>query len=189
MRLFVAVDLPDDAVADLRAALAPVRAGWPTLRWGDPATWHLTLTFCGEVDERTADNLASRLERAARRHQPIDLAVAGAGAFPRATRAGVFWTGVTGEVDALRRLANSTSAAARRAGIAVDERRYRPHLTLARVSPPGDLRALVDALSSYAGPPWTAREIHLVRSRLGAGEGRRAAHDRLATFPLGGYQA
>ena len=100
----------------------------------------------------------------------------------------MLWTGVTGDVDALRRLADSTSAAARREAIAVDDRRYRPHLTLARVSPATDLRGVADRLTPYAGPQWEAQEIHLVHSRLGAGEGRRARHERIGTWPLA-YQA
>jgi 2'-5' RNA ligase len=58
-------------------------------------------------------------------------------------------------------------AAARRAGCAVDERRYRAHLTVARARHPVDLRGLAAALRPYAGPAWTAPTVALVRSRLG----------------------
>lgn len=88
-------------------------------------------------------------------------------------------------VDDLCTLAASVGAAARRCGIAVDDRPYRPHLTLARGRPGTDLRPLVDALRGYAGTPWTADALHLVRSRLGAGPGGTAAHEVIATWPLG----
>ena len=32
---------------------------------------------------------------------------------------------------------------------------------------PADVRALVDDLSGYQGPTWTAEEIYLIRSTLG----------------------
>jgi 2'-5' RNA ligase len=189
VRLFVAVDPPPEAVTHLRNAASPVRAALatelPGLRWVDPAQWHLTLTFCGDVEERIVERVTRRLERAAQRHPPLALSFRGGGSFPRASRAGVLWVGVAGAVDGLRGVAASTSAAARREGIAVDDRRYRPHLTLARVSTPADLRSAVEALALYSGPAWTASEIHLVQSRLGAGEGNRAVHERVATWPLG----
>jgi 2'-5' RNA ligase len=90
-----------------------------------------------------------------------------------------------GGVDALRRLAGSVAAAARRSGIAVDDRHYRPHLTLARGREGADLRPAVAALAGFAGSPWGADALHLVRSRLGAGPGGTAAHEVVATWPLG----
>jgi RNA 2',3'-cyclic 3'-phosphodiesterase len=87
--------------------------------------------------------------------------------------------------DDLRRLAASVTAAARRCGIALDERPYRPHLTLARSRDGADLRPAVAALAGFAGSPWTADALHLVQSRLGAGPGGTAVHEVVGTWPLG----
>jgi 2'-5' RNA ligase len=210
MRAFVALVPPAGALAELEAAVAPVRAAHPGLRWTPPAQWHLTLAFLGEVDEAVLPELTDRLARAARRHPPAPLALAGGGRFgdrvlwtrvhaapepaaaqvpssvrespasagraPRSDRAGL---------DGLRRLAGSVGAAARRSGIPVDDRPYRPHLTLARTRDGADLLPAVAALSTFAGSPWTADALHLVRSRLGAGPGGTAAHEVVVTWPLG----
>ena len=48
-----------------------------------------------------------------------------------------------------------------------------------------DLRDRVTELSSYDGPVWTASELHLVRSHLGAA----TVHERIATWPLGRSQS
>jgi 2'-5' RNA ligase len=178
VRLFVAVDPPASAVTHLRDRLEPA----PGLRWTDPAQWHLTLTFCGEVDEETAADLTERLARAAGRHAPMELRLSGAGAFSRPARAHALWIGIAGDVDALGRLADSTSAAARRCGIPVEGRRFRAHLTIARASPPRDVRDVVASLGAYNGPSWTASELHLVRSHLGG----KTVHERIATWPLTG---
>jgi 2'-5' RNA ligase len=177
VRLFIAVDPPTEAVAHLREHLDMTAP----LRWTVPAQWHLTLTFCGEVDEHAAQQLSERLGRAAGRAAPMRLRFSGAGAFSRPARAHVLWIGVDGDVDALGKLAMSTSAAARRVGIPVDDRKFRAHLTVARASPPRDLRDLVQQLSSYDGPGWTASEMHLVRSILGP----PTVHERIATWPFG----
>jgi 2'-5' RNA ligase len=168
MRLFVGLAPPAAALDDLDAACAPLRPGREDLRWTSRELWHLTLAFLGEVSEQSLDRLLPRLERAARRHLAFDLSLAGAGAFPGPARANVLWGGLSGDRKALAELAMSVSAGARRAGAPPpDERRYQPHLTLARCRMPADVRPIVDNLSGYQGPAWTAEEIYLIRSTLG----------------------
>jgi RNA 2',3'-cyclic 3'-phosphodiesterase len=190
MRAFVAVVPPAGVLAELAAAVEPVREVSPGLRWTPAAQWHLTLAFLGEVDDAVLPDLTERLARAARRHEPVTLSLRGSGRFGDR----VLWTRVlppresvrsAGRVTPLGRLAASVTAAARRCGIAVDDRPYRPHLTLARGRPGSDLRPAVEALAGFAGSPWTADALHLVRSRLGAGEGGTAAHEIVGTWPLG----
>ena len=203
MRAFVALIPPAAALTELADAVAPVRAAHPDLRWTPPAQWHLTLAFLGEIDDGVLPELAERLARAARRHPPAPLALAGGGRFGDR----VLWTRVQPvpgkwrespasagrvlrsdrpvRIDAVRRLAGSVTAAARRCGIAVDDRPHRPHLTLARGREGADLRPAVAALAAFAGSPWTADALHLVHSRLGVGSGGTAAHEIVGTWPLG----
>jgi 2'-5' RNA ligase len=194
MRLFVAVAVPAEVAGELDSAVAPYRAAWPGLRWTGCDAWHLTLAFLGEVSEKASERLMPRLERAAARHSSLSLSLAGAGAFPGASRARVLWTGVQGDRRALGRLADSVAAGARRAGAlsAEERRRFQPHLTLARCREPVDVRDLLDSLKEHAGPPWTAREIYLIRSHLpGTGQdgaGRRdngqPRYETLGNWPL-----
>jgi 2'-5' RNA ligase len=182
MRLFVAVSPPDHAVAELRSATAAMRSAHPQPRWTPPDQWHLTVAFLGEVGDEARADLSARLGRTAARHPPMRLALHGAGRFGDR----VLWTGVAGDVGALRGLAASVRAAARRTGIAVEDRPYQPHLTLAFGRDGADLRPLVAALSGFAGSTWTAGELHLVRSHLGAGPGRPSRYEAISTWPLTG---
>ncbi|MBW0089478.1 RNA 2',3'-cyclic phosphodiesterase [Pseudonocardia sp. KRD-184] len=182
MRSFVALLPPPDALDELAEAVAAL-PDEPRLRWTPPAQWHLTLAFLGEVDGPTRDRLVERLARAARRHPPVELALAGGGRFGDR----VLWTRVDGDRAALRLLAGSVRAAARKVGLPVEDRPYRPHLTLARVRPPApDLRPFAEALAGFAGRPWTATALHLVRSDLGAGPGGTARHEVVGTWELAG---
>lgn len=169
MRLFVALTPPPAVVSGLEAAVAPLRGQWPGLRWTGRDDWHVTLAFLGETGAPAADRLAPRLERAAVRHHPLQLALAGAGAFPSAARARVLWCGLSGDLAELGGLAASVEAAARRAGAAPagTGRAFRPHLTLARGRAPADARALVRTLSTFQGQVWTAGRLHLIHSRPG----------------------
>ena len=255
MRAFVALTPPAAALAELEAAVAPLRAAHPGLRWTPAMHRHLTLAFLGEIDERVLPELTERLARAARRHGPLRLALGGGGRFGdrvlwtrvrpappaddpavpsprvarstpassasdpdefrvppgelrvppgelgvppggsgaparRVARSGAASDGAgragTANADALRRLAASGGAAARRSGIAIDDRPYRPHLTLARSRGNVDLHWAADALARFVGSAWTAQAVHLFRSRLGAGPGGTAAHEVIGTWPLGG---
>jgi 2'-5' RNA ligase len=171
VRLFVALRLPAEVVADVAARVDPLTPDWPGLRWVAPEHWHLTLAFLGEVDDRALANLRPRLGRASGRCPPLQLALAGAGSFPRrADRARVVWLGVTGDIAPAGRLAGSVAAAGRRAGLAVDKRPWRAHLTLARSRAQAgvDAQDLVGRLGGYVGSPWQAAQMSLLRSHLGS---------------------
>ena len=174
MRLFVAVTPPRAVLLEVRAAVDALKRGNTPgvnalLRWTRPETWHITVAFYGEVSEEKAADLVDRLGRVAARTTPMELSLAGAGRFgPRA-----LWFGVQGQCDRLGRLAEAAGAAARRCHIRVEDRPYRPHLTLARVNGvprgtahddqtgPLDLAPIVDRLRTFRSPGWLAGEIEL----------------------------
>jgi 2'-5' RNA ligase len=185
MRLFVALTPPQDALAELDAAVAPFRPQWPGLRWASIDRWHVTLAFLGQVDESRVDGLRERLERAAGRHHALQLQIGRCGAFPSAGRARVLWAHIAGEpaaLEGLRGLASSVAAGARRAGAPPpDEGRcYRPHLTLARCRQPANLKSLVESLSGIAGKAWTATDVELILSKTGP----QPTYETIGTWPL-----
>jgi 2'-5' RNA ligase len=183
MRLFVAIEPPASVLTDLAAAIEPLQAAAPELRWTSRTAWHLTLAFLGDVDEGVLPELTARLERAARRHPPQLLAIEGAGAFPSPVRARVLWAGIRADNRALASLAASVAAGARRAGAppADEGRKYRAHLTLARCREPANVAGLTAALAGFSTTGWTARSVHLVRSQLG---GREPRYDDVGEWPL-----
>ncbi|MFF5501306.1 RNA 2',3'-cyclic phosphodiesterase [Streptomyces roseolus] len=188
MRVFAAVLPPAGALAELAAAVDALRAlpGAEALRWTSPPGWHFTLAFMGEVDEGLLPDLRARLARAARRTEPFGLRLHGAGHFGGR----VLWTGAAGDLDALRRLAERADAAARRAGIPMEEhRRYRPHLTIARARGEGAEPApFVAALDGFEGTRWEVGELALVRSNLPVGgvAGEQPRYETVEAWPLEG---
>ncbi|MFF5208014.1 RNA 2',3'-cyclic phosphodiesterase [Streptosporangium sp. NPDC000396] len=181
MRLFVGLLPPQRTRDELLRALEPHRAAWSELRWLDSENWHVTLSFLGEVPERVMPELETRLARAASRYAPMTLSFTGAGAFPSARRARVFWTGLDGPRPELVRLADSLGAGAQRAGaVQADRRRFRPHLTLARSRAETDVHRLIEAFGPFAGTAWEAGAVHLVRSHLGAA----VRYETIAEYPL-----
>jgi 2'-5' RNA ligase len=185
MRLFVALSPPPEALAEVAEVVASHRDEWPDLRWVARETWHVTMTFLGEVPEDTLPGLEVRLARAANRYPPMTLSFGGGGAFPSAGRARVVWLGLHGGGSPLSRLAASLAAGAQRAGaVQTDRKPFHPHLTLARSRPRTGLDAgpLVDSLSSFTGTPWRADAVELVRSHLGP----PVRYETLGSWPLAG---
>lgn len=193
MRLFVALWPPPDVIAELDELIRRLKAtppeppvdrgaSSPALRWAGPEHWHLTVAFLGEVADSLLPELQRRLARVSARHPPLTLQFGGAGRFGDR----ILFTRVAGDREPLQHLAASSAAAARRCGLAIEERRYHPHLTLARVRPGTQLRPLVTALQDYRGTAWTAFTLELVRSRLGAGPAGTSAYQTIGSWPLTG---
>ncbi|MEV7284467.1 RNA 2',3'-cyclic phosphodiesterase [Streptomyces sp. NPDC093252] len=191
MRLFAAVLPPPgpvvDALADEVAALRRLPGG-EALRWTDPAGWHFTLAFYGEVDDGVVPELSARLARAAGRTPPFALAVRGGGQFGHGR---ALWAGAEGDLVVLRRLAERAEAAGRRAGAGhAEHRRYRPHLTLARArgGAPPDVGSYVAALEGFGGVEWRVGDIALVRSNPPAPgvPGARPRYEVVGRWGLGG---
>jgi 2'-5' RNA ligase len=179
VRLFVALAVPESARGALVAAVAPLRAAHPDLRWTRPAGWHLTLAFlgAGSVGDRVRAQLA--VGRAAATAAPVDLAIDG-----RLGRFGdrVLWAHVRDRDAGLAALADAVRIALVDHGFAVDDRAFRAHLTLARGRT--GQRLPPDRRITGSGVParWTASTVALIDSRPGADGNRYRA---VATWPLG----
>ena len=179
MRLFAAVALPDDVVADLDDVISRHRDD--VLAWTLPEQWHITLAFYGQVEDLRVPDLKGRLTRAAKRYPVMSLALAGAGRFDERT----LWLGCSGDIATLRTVARSVSAAGRvGASSADDPFRFRAHVTLARARRPVDLRPYVAALDAFRSRFWTVDAVSLVRSHLGAGAERRSRYETLSMHPF-----
>jgi 2'-5' RNA ligase len=181
MRLFVAIAPPDEALAQLDAAVAPHRAEWPALRWAKPERWHLTLAFLGDVDEAAVATLHERFAQAATAHPTLDLALYGTGTFPCDRRAHVLWAGVIGARRELCALSDAVADAAKAASSDTAAGPMHPHLTLARTRTLQDLRPLRVRFADFHGMSWQASEFRLIQSTLGA----QARYRTLAGYPLG----
>ncbi|MDX3385141.1 RNA 2',3'-cyclic phosphodiesterase [Streptomyces niveiscabiei] len=187
MRLFAAVLPPDRVRAELDAVVGELRTlpGADALRWTGREGWHFTLAFYGDVDDDAVPELSARLERAAGRTEPFELAVRGGGQFGQGR---VVWAGAAGEVAALRLLADRAEAAGRRAGVEMEHRRYKPHLTLARGREGVAPEAYVGALGRFSGRGWRVGELALMRSELPRSgvAGERPRYEVVGRWGLGG---
>ncbi|WP_370325996.1 RNA 2',3'-cyclic phosphodiesterase [Euzebya sp.] len=183
MRLFWAIGVPERVRVDVEVAVAPLRERWPDLRWTDPATWHLTLAFLGEVDDGLVDSVVGSVRDAVAGSAPVEVRLQAAAGTPGG-RAGIVWLPVA-HTPALDDLAGTVRAACRPLAPADESRPFRGHLTLARIprSVPGTGPLTRAVATAYAGPDvaWTADSVTLTASRTRPGG---AAHQDVAEVHL-----
>lgn len=175
-RLFVAVDLPDEAKKDL-SALCQGLAG---VRWLPAEHLHLTLRFIGEVDDALAGAIRQGLS--GENLAPFVCRLQGVGRFPPKGRPRVLWAGVRAE-EGLLRLQRTVEMAARGMGLAPEERAPRFHITLARLKdmPPAPVANYLARHDQFQSEPFTVQAFHLYASLLTS---KGAIHTRVRSYPL-----
>jgi RNA 2',3'-cyclic 3'-phosphodiesterase len=182
VRLFVALDVPEQvrsALVDLSARLKKI---CPSARWVRLEGVHITLKFIGEVPTEKAQKIRQVLGELPS-FGPIQLRFAGLGFFPSARHPRVFWAGVEADPK-LAELAAAIETKLEPLGIAPEKRAFHPHLTLARFESPQGTQALSAAVESLGTPEFgseTFTEFHLYQSVL---KRSGAEYTRLVTYTL-----
>lgn len=177
LRLFTALPIP----FDIAETLGRRQTGLPGARWREAEQLHVTLAFYSEVDERRADDLAGELARIP--GGTFEIALSGVGAFGDAHRSHTLWAGVEAN-ERLNVLAGRCKAAAERAGIRMEPRVYRPHVTLAYLKSqtnPDRVGAWIANHNLLLSPPIRVDRFGLYSSTL-TGDGSVYALER--EYPL-----
>jgi len=189
LRTFVAVELPEDALAAVGSAQRALASRLPSraLRWTRPEGIHLTLKFLGDTPADAVPEIGRRLGNALSGLPGFSLSLAALGVFPSTQAPRVVWIGLSGDLPSLLEAQRRVEAAISTLGYPTERRPFSPHLTLARVADiasPSESRE-IGAVVEVAAPPPQVRfgvgEVCLIRSELGPGGAR---YSRLAAVPL-----
>jgi 2'-5' RNA ligase len=121
------------------------RAPW---RWIRPENYHFTVKFLGDVPEESLPALHEAARRSASLARPFRLSMGGIGAFPDLDRPRVIYYGIDSGFGQLRDLAGLIEDECEKIGFARERRRFRAHLTLARVKKPVP-REVLDILRGF----------------------------------------
>lgn len=171
MRLFVAVDLPDELTDEFEAVQDELREA-AGLTFTDPTQAHVTVKFLGETDSGRIDAVTTTLETAIddAAVDPFECTVGGIGAFPSHEYISVVWAGVRpGAGDrALTRLHESVERETIAIGFEPDSHEFTPHFTLARMKDARGKELVQEALETLDPTIGTfeVRELRLKESTL-----------------------
>ncbi len=180
MRVFVALDIPDEVRQALGSLVAQLERTCRGARWVRVAGLHLTLKFIGEVQPEMVERIQAELATI-RLAAPVEMTFRDVGFFPNERRPRVFWVGISATPN-LAELAGEIERRLEPLGIPREQRAFRPHLTLARFKSAEGLERLREALQSLGQLEFGATrtgEVHLYRSQLKPGG---AEYTRLKTF-------
>ena len=121
------------------------RAPW---RWIRPENYHFTLKFLGEVDAGLVEPLRGAARAAASRVRPFRLKMGAIGGFPKLEKPRVIFYGIEEGFVPLRDLAGRIEEECADIGFAREKRKFKAHLTLARVKRPVP-DDVIDLLSAF----------------------------------------
>jgi len=147
-RLFVAVELPDDAkqlcLETITEKLLPLdktrneqQNDVTSVNWVlDPSLFHCTLQFLGSVDGEHIEDLSNQLRKQVQSTAPFSLQLGGLGCFPKhksTQNASVIWLGLDGSTQELKDLASNVMDGTEPLGFCRERRPFSAHVTLGRV--------------------------------------------------------
>lgn len=135
MRLFVAINLPEDVRTVIRELVKDLRVEDDSVRWTPTDNVHLTLKFLGEVAPSLADQVIGVIEETVPGHPAFGLKLSELGAFPNLRRPRVIWVGVEAGVapTVLEAICRDLETRLVPLGFEKEGRRFRPHMTIGRV--------------------------------------------------------
>src|SRR5580693_7683657 len=164
-RLFTALEIPPHVAQ----SLAMMRGGLPGARWIDPANYHLTLRFIGDIDDALAHEIALMLGRVRRMafELRLDRLLSFGGRKPRAVVAAVSPIAVLMELQA------EHERILQRLGLEPEGRKYTPHVTLARLreSSSQQVADYLSARGHFRSASFAVSRFVLFSSRASTGGG------------------
>ena len=193
MRAFVAIDLPDKwrrAFAECGSRTRDALPAWRDVRWTPDENLHITAVFLGEITDEVAGLVTEAFGAAVRDTDPFALTLiepVTGGPTRRAPR--MLWSTFADPSERCTELVRDLRAVAHTHGVPVEDRPFRPHVTLARARRPlplGQLPDYRDILDAHlgCGPDrlMSVGECTLYSSTLS----RQGAHyERLGRLKLG----
>jgi 2'-5' RNA ligase len=178
VRIFCAVELPEDVRARIDAHVARLREATPgTLKisWERAEKLHLTLKFLGEIDAERVEALTRAAGRAAGAAGKFEVSLQETGAFPARGNPRVLWLGLRDDTNRLAQLQAQLEAECERENFPREARPFRPHITIARIRVANAAARHVARLhgeTEFAPATFNLGEFVVMQSRLGAGGSR-----------------
>lgn len=124
MRLFISIDFTEEAKDVLKDAIRQLRRQTRSAGFTREENLHLTLAFIGEVSQDDADDIISIMKQTEMR--PFDISIGGSGHFGE-----LWWVGIN-KKGSLPKLADHLKKQLRDAGFDIDNKKFKPHITIAR---------------------------------------------------------
>ena len=186
MRLFAAIVPPEEARKELAEVVRAAGPDTPELAAVPTAEMLIPVTGFGNVSQRDAVQLVSKLTRAAASWPRPDLRFAGSAALEWPGDENV-WARLDGDVDGALTIGRGVPPAVKTLGFLVDRRAFRPWMAVGSITDHTTapyLERLVDQLDEFKGTMWTLESLSIVR-KVPLDEAGKVEEVVLDEVPLG----
>jgi 2'-5' RNA ligase len=182
MRLFIAVDLPEDIKKKITSIINEIKAKDTDVKFVELENLHITLKFLGEVGDEKKEEINNILSSVAAKFNTFEVETDGLGYFGTPNFIKVLWLGLSSGkeklIELIKELDNKLNY------IRPNEYQPSPHITLGRVQSGKNREVLLKVIEKYRNTEmgkFTAEKIVLKQSTL-TRDG--PVYTDLNTFPL-----
>ncbi len=146
---------------------------------------HTTLKFLGDTDEALVPELVQAIERAAKGVAPLAVTLRGTGVFPSPKRISVIWVGVEG-AGPLAGIAANLERESEALGFPRENRRWEPHVTVARVKGGRNVDRVRAAVEAFANEEFGSSVVDRIRLKRSVLRPEGPEYTTVAEVPLAG---
>lgn len=167
-RVFVAIDISDEARRKVSAYINDLRRRFPKVRvgWEKPEKLHLTMKFLGGVEDEQFGKLIEAVEKTALENLPFKLRITGGGVFPSPKRARILWLGIKDEKGSLLKLNEILENECEKQGFEKENRNFKAHLTIARLKENSNELAETHLRENFYTVEFEVSDVVIYRSEL-----------------------
>lgn len=184
IRTFVAIPIPAPMRKTLSAFIARLKPWSTNVRWLDGDHLHLTLVFLGDIEDSRVAAVCNAVKQVCAQHEPIEVTVAGVGAFPKPEKPRVIWAGIQEGSELVVALREAIASSLDEAQFQFDWR-FTAHITLGRFGRGRfDDHALIEKSTELADEQFGEMLIDRVLVLSSTLEKQGPVYVPLATIPL-----
>jgi RNA 2',3'-cyclic 3'-phosphodiesterase len=185
MRFFLALEIPEESKQQLSEAQKKIKILIPQAKITDPDKLHLTIAFVGEQPDQLKERLVEIMKDAAHRISSFSVTPSYIDGFPHLHTANILWIGVKGEIDQLYELRHHIKDGLESLQLPVDERRFVPHIAIAKLKDFFLDPATEDGLDKIIQQDFTPISITSIKLFESIPNEGFHKHNTLAEIPLG----
>ena len=167
-RIFIALKIEAGENLLKMISLYRTRLNKDQIKWTDTANIHITIVFLGDTEEKTIKEIILMLEEKCKGSGKFELILKGSGIFRNINDPRIIWTGIEPS-EKLIRLNNLIMNGLKELEIKMEDRPYKPHLTIGRIkhlNNADSLKTMIDEFQNYKIQLVPVNEVILYESIL-----------------------
>ena len=149
VRTFISIDFNNEELVSnvirIQQQLGELEA---KLKFVNPKILHGTLEFIGEISSAQIDQISNMLDEI--KFSKFNLAVEQPGLLPNEKYIRVIYCSIVGDIDSLKETQKDIRSRLRNLGYKIDNRPFKPHLTIARVKSIQNKSELIKVISNLS---------------------------------------